>query len=97
VPIAVMTIAKPVLARVVASEEPADILKSQHPSFARVRATDWSMSLRRTRWSTSARRYNKGTTLWRVFSRLRLAATIGTDHIGQSLVSVVICRRPQKD
>jgi hypothetical protein len=34
-PIAVMTIAKPVLARVVATEELADI-----PSFARVRATD---------------------------------------------------------
>jgi hypothetical protein len=30
--------------------------ESQHPSFARVRATGWSMSLRTTRWSKSARR-----------------------------------------
>jgi len=43
VPIAVMTIAKPVL-------------ESQHPSFARVRATGWSMSLRTTRWSKPGRR-----------------------------------------
>jgi len=30
--------------------------ESQHPSFARVRATGWSMSLRTKRWSKSARR-----------------------------------------
>jgi len=41
-PIAGMIIAKPVLARVVATEELADIPKSQPPSFARVRATDES-------------------------------------------------------
>jgi len=37
-----MTIAKSGLAEVVATEELADIPKSQPPSFARVRATDWS-------------------------------------------------------
>lgn len=53
-----MTIVKPVLARVVAIEEPADIVESQRPFFARVRATHWLCAehARRRRQGASRRR-----------------------------------------